>query len=233
MGYRKDAVQTLDIWSTADTIRFNGDDYFTSLEHESAYNATDMYILWRFGDGNEAIGRNVTYRYTEAGDFRVIVELYRTWGTGWGSSFAYDRYIIMDFDSDGDGHRDFEDAFPLDPAAHLDTDEDGFPDAWNEGKEGSDSTTNLSIDGFPHDPAASADTDRDGHPDRWNEGMSRKNSTMNLQLDEYPDDPQRWGAGSGGMEAESAVLPLMLVAFVNVVLFMYLAWKWDSRRYWR
>lgn len=196
MGYRKSAVQTFDIWSTADMFLFYGDDYFTFLEDDCAYNGTDMNIFWRFGDGNGAIGRNVTNRYTEAGDFRVIVELYRTWGTGWGSSFAYDRYIIMDFDSDGDGHRD-------------------------------------SIDGFPHDPAASRDTDKDGYPDHWNQGMSRNDSTMNLQLDEYPDDPQRWGAGSGGMEAEPVVLPLMLVAFVNVVLLMYLAWKWDSRRYWR
>ena len=46
------------------------------------------------------------------------------------------------------GHN--SDAFPTDPAASVDTDEDGMPDDWNPGK--TDSTTGLVLDAFPDDP---------------------------------------------------------------------------------
>ena len=56
-------------------------------------------------------------------------------------------------DSDGDGVPNTEDAFPLDPAASVDTDHDGYPDAWNPGMSQSDSTTGLSLDAYPNDAA--------------------------------------------------------------------------------
>lgn len=64
-------------------------------------------------------------------------------------------------DSDGDGVSDTLDAFPLDPAASVDTDKDGYPDAWNPGKTEQDSTTGLTLDAFPDDPTEWADEDSD------------------------------------------------------------------------
>ncbi|MGC3980189.1 MAG: hypothetical protein QM808_02925 [Steroidobacteraceae bacterium] len=61
-------------------------------------------------------------------------------------------YVPND-DSDGDGVPNTQDAFPLDPAASVDTDHDGYPDAWNTGKSQSDSTTGLSLDAYPQDSA--------------------------------------------------------------------------------
>jgi len=54
------------------------------------------------------------------------------------------------------------DAFPDDPAASLDSDGDGFPDAWDEGKTEADSTTGLILDAFPDDPNEWSDVDQDG-----------------------------------------------------------------------
>jgi hypothetical protein len=56
-------------------------------------------------------------------------------------------------DSDGDGVLNSEDAFPLDPAASVDTDHDGYPDAWNAGMSEDDSTTGLTLDAYPDDSA--------------------------------------------------------------------------------
>lgn len=56
-------------------------------------------------------------------------------------------------DSDNDGVDNIDDAFPHDTAASVDTDGDGFPDLWNTGKSGGDSTTGLQIDSYPDDAA--------------------------------------------------------------------------------
>ena len=48
-------------------------------------------------------------------------------------------------DSDGDGVSDRLDAFPLDPAASVDTDKDGYPNAWNPEKNEQDSTTGKTV----------------------------------------------------------------------------------------
>jgi N-acetylneuraminic acid mutarotase len=55
-------------------------------------------------------------------------------------------------DLDGDGIEDDKDAFPYDPAASVDSDEDGYPDSWNTGKSEADSTTDLKLDELPDDP---------------------------------------------------------------------------------
>lgn len=52
-------------------------------------------------------------------------------------------------DSDLDGILNEEDAFPLDAAASVDTDQDGYPDYWNADKSQADSTTRLKLDEFP------------------------------------------------------------------------------------
>ncbi|MGK4007335.1 DNRLRE domain-containing protein [Sorangium sp. So ce1036] len=46
-----------------------------------------------------------------------------------------------------------DDAFPLDPAASVDTDGDGYPDAWDPGRSQADSVTGLVLDAFPLDSA--------------------------------------------------------------------------------
>ncbi len=65
---------------------------------------------------------------------------------------AFHRYVRSD-DPDGDSVASPQDDFPHDPAASLDSDGDGAPDAWNPGADESDSTTGLEIDAFPHDSA--------------------------------------------------------------------------------
>ena len=80
-----------------------------------------------------------------------------------------------EIDSDSDGVVDSRDAFPDDPAASVDNDFDGAPDAWNEGRTAADSTTGLledidddndgvvdSEDALPNDPNEQRDSDGDG-----------------------------------------------------------------------
>ncbi|MEZ4292470.1 MAG: hypothetical protein R3E53_18770 [Myxococcota bacterium] len=63
-------------------------------------------------------------------------------------SFAF--YRTSD-DGDRDGVVNDEDAYPMDPAASLDSDRDGHPDAWNVGMGEADSTLGLVLDAFPDD----------------------------------------------------------------------------------
>ncbi len=66
---------------------------------------------------------------------------------------SFQRYVPSN-DADHDGVANTNDAFPDDPAASLDTDRDGVPDAWNAGKGPADSTTDLGqLDAFPLDAA--------------------------------------------------------------------------------
>jgi hypothetical protein len=69
-----------------------------------------------------------------------------------GTNVQIHTYVPSD-DSDGDGASNTSDAFPLDRAASVDTDQDGYPDAWNAGRTQADSTTGLAIDAFPSDAA--------------------------------------------------------------------------------
>ena len=50
-----------------------------------------------------------------------------------------------DADDDGDGVLNLDDAFPSDSAGSVDTDGDGMPDDWNEGKTQGDSTSNPAL----------------------------------------------------------------------------------------
>ncbi len=95
-------------------------------------------------------------------------------------------------DSDDDGVGDNADAFPLDPAASVDSDGDGFPDGWNPGWDASRGDTSLSLDAFPTDPAAAIDSDGDGYPDSWNPGAGQAQSTTGLTLDDFPTDSGEW-----------------------------------------
>lgn len=65
-------------------------------------------------------------------------------------------------DSDGDKVPNQQDAFPNDPAASVDTDNDGYPDNWNKGYKQSQSTTGLVLDAYPKDSACALITDGNG-----------------------------------------------------------------------
>ena len=65
---------------------------------------------------------------------------------------VFDIYIPND-DSDNDGIDNLSDAFPVDVSASVDSDQDGYPDVWNDGYSDVDSTTNLTLDAFPDDSA--------------------------------------------------------------------------------
>jgi len=73
--------------------------------------------------------------------------------------------IEIDFpDIDEDGVDDRDDAFPSDPAASRDTDDDGYPDEWNAGKTVEDSITGLKLDEFPEDPEKWEEAEDDDGP---------------------------------------------------------------------
>jgi hypothetical protein len=76
-----------------------------------------------------------------------------------------------DLDSDGDGVRNDEDAFPDDPAESVDTDGDGVGD---------------NADQFPDDPAESVDTDGDGVGN--NEDEDDDNDGVRDFADRFPLD---------------------------------------------
>ncbi len=125
--------------------------------------------------------------------------------------------VVSGVDRDGDGVADGEDAFPDDPAASVDTDGDGYPDAWNEGYDASDATSALWRDAFPSDPAASRDGDGDGHPDVWNADKGAWDSTTGLRLDHHPDDPTRWDADDTGGAEDPLPVWFILIAIIVVV----------------
>ena len=78
---------------------------------------------------------------------------------------------------DGDGVPNTSDAFPNDPAASKDSDEDGHPDEWNTGKNQTDSTTGLKLDAYPNDP-----TKWEGEEEKSNE----KESFLSQKIGLFP-----------------------------------------------
>ena len=81
-------------------------------------------------------------------------------------ALVYTLFVAND-DTDGDGVPNLEDAFPLDVAASVDSDLDGYPDSWNQGYTQADSTTDLVLDAFPQDSACwlASHDDGDGQCD--------------------------------------------------------------------
>ena len=72
------------------------------------------------------------------------------WGEGKWGEFTWQS--STEADSDGDGVLDSEDAFPDDPAASVDSDDDGAPDAWNAtATEAQIAASSLVLDAHPND----------------------------------------------------------------------------------
>lgn len=65
-------------------------------------------------------------------------------------------------DSDGDGVANTVDRFPLDKTAAVDSDNDGYPDAFLPGFGPADSPSGLTLDAYPNDPECYARADGDG-----------------------------------------------------------------------
>jgi nuclear transport factor 2 (NTF2) superfamily protein len=116
-------------------------------------------------------------------------------------------------DADLDGVGDNADQFDNDVAASLDSDQDGYPDAWNLGKSGADSTSGLILDQFPNDPNEWEDSDFDGvgnnsdwAPNDYLEWADSDGDNIGDNADAAPNDQNRSlnQAPIISLEAESA-----------------------------
>lgn len=65
-------------------------------------------------------------------------------------------------DSDGDGVSNLLDKFPLDKTAAVDSDNDGYPDAFLKNYTAADSTTGLTLDAYPNDASCHLPEQGDG-----------------------------------------------------------------------
>uniref|UniRef100_UPI00099044BE hypothetical protein n=1 Tax=Microbulbifer mangrovi TaxID=927787 RepID=UPI00099044BE len=119
--------------------------------------------------------------------------------------------LTLDDDNDGDGVTNDNDAFPANPAAAADADNDGMPDAWLAACDSDcQSTSGLSLDPSPNDTdndgvvndqdafvdnsAAAVDADADGLPDAWLESCdSACQSASGLTLDASLNDTDNDG----------------------------------------
>ncbi len=209
----------------------------------------DMIIYnWDFGDGTTAMGMNVTHTFTIRGDKTI-----QLWVEDGNFSTEKINLRIMvnegpprpsERDSDHDGYFDDIDMFDYDPAAHKDTDRDGYPDYWNTGMTENDSVSGLKLDlypkdpfmnghvdpdmdgdgtvdgydAFPMDPAASTDVDHDGYPDYWNFGMDEDDSTEGLKIDHYPRDPDRNGYERTFLERKGLYLIIVVIVALMIIL---------------
>jgi len=104
-------------------------------------------------------------------------------------------------DSDNDGVVDEIDDFPYDPSASIDSDDDGYPDRWNPGKDRTDSTSNplLELDEFPNDPDEWKDSDGDRVGDN---------------SDKFPNNPNEWSdTDEDGIGDNSDINPFVDLSF--------------------
>ncbi|WP_428819613.1 GlyGly-CTERM sorting domain-containing protein [Microbulbifer sp. MCCC 1A16149] len=119
--------------------------------------------------------------------------------------------LTLDDDNDGDGVANIDDAFPANPAAAADADNDGMPDAWHAACDSDcQATSGLTLDPSPNDTdndgvindqdafvdnsAAAVDADDDGLPDAWLESCdSTCQSNSGLTLDTSLNDTDNDG----------------------------------------
>jgi parallel beta-helix repeat protein len=148
------------------------------------------------------------------------------------------------FDTDGDGIRDIDDKFPLDPAEWVDSDKDGvgdnsddFPLDANETVDSDGDGVGDNADVFPEDPLETLDTDGDGvgdnadvfpeDPDEFNDADGDGHGDNE---DEFPKDPNEWRDSDGdGVGDNADFLPqydngyfvtiIAVIIFVIIVIF--------------
>jgi len=92
----------------------------------------------------------------------------------------------ISLDLDKDGIPDLKDAFPNDPAASIDSDNDGYPDKWNKDMNKNDSNSGLNIDAFPYDSSKWNITDHDnGNDEDSIDEINYPNNSENLKKENY------------------------------------------------
>lgn len=116
-------------------------------------------------------------------------------------------------DTDGDGYKDNEDAFPNDASEWLDSDKDGmgdnsdaFPFDSIETKDSDNDGVGDNADAFPNDKTEWMDTDGDGFGD--NSDAYPSDSNLHLKEPLWDELPLNWtlyshGAGRSGVYVES------------------------------
>lgn len=155
------------------------------------YDPTAPVVSYQYGDPNDLAREQFDIVNPKVGKYHVLLYGFMEPYSNVNLFYQFERGVP---DADADGVPDLNDDFLNDPAASLDTDNDGFPDAWNSGKSAAHSTTGLRLDAFPSDPAAAVDTDGDGYPDFWNPGKAQADSTTGLSLDlaAFVNDSTEW-----------------------------------------
>ncbi|MBM7071873.1 hypothetical protein JQC92_07435 [Shewanella sp. 202IG2-18] len=134
-------------WQSA-VDEFNAGDFLSSGDVVGLTANTGDFTLHRYASHTGQIVESVNYAgeplaFLRGESVNVVVNQQE-------SGFGFEFYEPND-DLDNDGVSNLEDAFPTDPAASVDSDRDGYPDAWNEGYSADDSTTGLALDAFDQD----------------------------------------------------------------------------------
>ena len=138
----------------------NADSYLWSSGNEliSADQVGSTFTLLRYSSEYEVFER-LTFQGTLLNLVRVNDNVFVI--RRFDDQLIFEEYIPSD-DSDNDGVVNSEDHFPLDLAASLDSDLDGYPDEWNAGYDENDSSTGLSLDSFPLEISCWSESHDDG-----------------------------------------------------------------------
>ena len=94
--------------------------------------------------------------------------------------------LVADQDNDNDSYLDFEDAFPLDAAEHLDSDGDGYGNDFADDDDDNDGVSDQD-DALPLDPRDFLDFDGDGIGDRSDSFPVDENETSDTDGDGIGD----------------------------------------------
>ncbi len=156
------------------------------------------------------------------------------WQFGTNRQLPYLHYQTADqLDSDGDGIKDSQDAFPAEYLAQRDRDGDGAPgvDEWDSYcDDHCKQSSSLTVDQFPDQAAAVEDRDLDGLPEQWAPNCNDSCQQLSdLTLDPYPDDRDNDGIadhediddnGDGVEDADrdgDGLLDILTLAQLNLI----------------
>jgi parallel beta-helix repeat protein len=201
-----------------DTDGVQGFDNASDITLKGNTSAVFQEIFW---DGKYSNGN-----YVEEGDYHIQVTIWDLAGNQIDESYNLGSVTIV-FDSDEDGVKDIEDAYPNDPTQWEDRD----GDSWGDNRWGNNP------DAFPDDPNewldtdsdnignnADLDDDNDKIPDEWEEKYGL-NSTDPQDADEDNDGDgynnlEEYQAGTNPKDANSK--PLSLTDYFYYILFVVL-----------